>query len=100
MAGALLVAGACAFTPVAHLAPRQIDRARSTAAPVIDMAGWNDPYDVRNNQKGKTLKVKKTSFDEEMEAINAENNKKLLVQLGGTLAAVGIPLAYYLSTIL
>ena len=99
MAGALLVAGACAFTPAAQLAPRQVDRARSSMAPAIEMAGWNDPYDVRNNVKGKKLDVKKSSFDEEMDAVNAENNKKLVVQLGGTLVAIVVPLAYYLSTV-
>merc|ERR1719453_870628 len=74
---ALLLASASAFVPAARPAPLELGHNRANR-PAIMMAGWNDPYDVRNMDKtvrvskGKTANTGSKEFTEYMERTNKQ----------------------------
>ena len=74
------------LAPSAAFALAGTARLHRTRAAAVTMAGWNDEYGGTSFQQkaGKELKTKRTSFDDELDAANAENNKFMIgVSVGG-----------------
>ena len=92
---ALLIAAACAFSPTAQLAPLSVDRVRPSPPAAVMMAGWQDNYSSRNPTK--TVKMKKTKFEEEMAEVDRQNNQKLVIGSVITVAGIGAIVAYNLA---
>ena len=94
---ALLLASASAFVPASRPAALELSRHR-VARPSITMAGWNDPYDVRNMDKtvrvskGKTANTGSKEFTEYMDRTNQQAEVWNLAGAAFCLITVGIVL--------
>jgi hypothetical protein len=61
----LLVAGA-AFSPTSLIrSPNALTRPQVAVVPVVQMAGWKDPYEVRGTTK-RAENIPQTAFDAQM----------------------------------
>ena len=84
---AILLSGADAFSPTARGFKQVVVGARS---PTINMRGWDDPYAQGAGFKTEKLAAKKSSFDDEMDAINNKNNQVLGIALVAMIAVVAV----------
>ena len=85
----LLLSSADAFTAPASKAVAPAGKL-SARSPAIAMRGWQDPYKDAGIKVDKSLKVKGTSFDDEMNAINDNNNKLLAGGLFAMIAVIAV----------
>ena len=97
------VATACAFTPLprASFAPAAHQSSKAFTHPIsVRMAGWNDPYDVRNMDKTKRVKISgKSDFEKTLADQEANETKKLGIALVAFFGVIFVPLLVQLQTL-